>query len=257
MTKPADWKTYDEFADGIATNRLPSSPALDGRCLSLILGERRVTLAFHSTSHDWQEDGLCGTDWCEVIEVAPEVYFVDRLRADQPDKAETLILDLNNGHVLSILSHVRPPDAAPGEPQVAQVFQPGQIDGVPQIGPVPAPTRDLIGVRAHFTYSPNHVYEHTYLSSLRYAWQNLVGVQRGHGDVDMASTWKFAENMYVFTFREFKIPVASTFFYNFDSMRSTGKFLGLDAHGHILNAPAGAFIRLASVTQYQPGQEPI
>jgi hypothetical protein len=112
-------------------------------------------------------------------------------------------------------------------------------------------------MRAHYTYSPNHVYEHTYLSSVRYAWQNLVGVQRGHGDVDMASTWKFAENMYVFAFREFKIPVASTFFYNFEVMRSTGKFLGLDADGRVLNSPAGALIDIVSVTRYKPGQEPV
>nr|WP_282096969.1 MoaF C-terminal domain-containing protein [Brucella inopinata] len=122
---------------------------------------------------------------------------------------------------------------------------------------VPEETRDLIGLRAHFTYSPNHVYEHTYLSSKRYAWQCLVGVQRGHGDVDLATTYKFAEGQYVFTFREFKIPVASTFFYNFADMRSTGKFLGINGQGAIQNSPAGAFIRKASVTFYHPGQEPV
>ena len=69
---------------------------------------------------------------------------------------------------------------------------------------------------AHYEYSPQHVYEHIYLSSQRYAWQNLVGVQRGHGDVDLATTFKFDHNQYVFGFREFIIPVASIFFYNYD-----------------------------------------
>jgi molybdenum cofactor biosynthesis protein MoaF len=121
----------------------------------------------------------------------------------------------------------------------------------------PAPTRDLIGLTAHYEYSPQHVYEHVYLSSERYAWQNLVGVQRGHGDVDLATTYKFDDNQYVFGFREFIIPVASIFFYSFDDMRSTGKFLGVTSQGAIENKPAGAFIRTKSRTIYEAGKEPV
>jgi len=115
----------------------------------------------------------------------------------------------------------------------------------------------LIGLRALYTYSPHHVYEHVYLSSQRYRWQCLVGVQRGHSDVDLATTYKFDENQYIFTFREFIIPVASVFFYNFDQMRSTGKFLGVTKDGAIENNPAGAFIQKASMTFYPQGTEPV
>ncbi len=75
--------------------------------------------------------------------------------------------------------------------------------------------------------------------------------------MDLATTYKFAEDQYIFTFREFKIPVASTFFYNFKDMRSTGKFLGITGEGRIQNSPAGAFIRKASMTYYLPGQDPV
>lgn len=257
MTKPAGWKNYDDFALGIATNRLPPSAGLDGRELSLEIGARRLSLTVSGNTHAWQEGEGRGTDWCEVIEVAPRVFFLDRTVDARPDQAETLILSLVSGRALSILSEVRPEGTFPGEPRVAQVFQPGGIAGLALSGPEPAPTRDLIGLRAHYTYSPNHVYEHTYLSSERYCWQNLVGVQRGHGDVDMASTWKFDEGQYVFAFREFKIPVASTFFYNFATLRSTGKFLGLDGGGKVLNSPAGAQIRKVSMTYYLPGEDPV
>jgi hypothetical protein len=185
------------------------------------------------------------------------VFFVDRTFTSRPNQAEVLILNFATGRVLSIMSIVRSEGEAIGERRVAQVYQPGHIEGIALTGMEPRPTRDLIGLRAHFTYSPNHVYEHTYLSSQRYCWQNLVGVQRGHGDVDMTSTWKIADDLYVFSFREFKIAVASTFFYNFDQMRSTGKFLGLDLRGNILNSPAGAYIRKVSMTYYLPGQEPV
>jgi hypothetical protein len=61
----------------------------------------------------------------------------------------------------------------------------------------------------------------------------------------------------VFGFREFIIPVASLFFYNWDAMRSTGKFLGITRDGAIENKPAGAFIRKNSVTTYTKGKEPV
>ena len=110
---------------------------------------------------------------------------------------------------------------------------------------------------AHYDYSPNHVYEHVYLSTERYAWQNLVGVQRGHGDVDLTTTYKFDDQQYVFGFREFIIPVASIFFYNWDTMRSTGKFLGVTSKGEIENKPAGAFIEIKSKTIYSEGRQPV
>ncbi len=40
-------------------------------------------------------------------------------------------------------------------------------------------------------------------------------------------------------------------------MRSTGKFLGINGEGAIQNSNAGAFIRKASVTFYQPGEAPV
>ncbi|WHO76710.1 MoaF C-terminal domain-containing protein [Rhizobium sp. BT03] len=255
---PKDWKTYDEFAYGIDTNRLPASDALAGSSHRIGFDDGRILdLAFGKDEAEWSDGKESATDKAEVIEVAPNTYFIEIVFAGRPREAETLILNVETRRVLSIYSIVRDAKDAAGEPQVAQVFRPGIVEGGAASGPEPAESRDLIGLRAHFTYSPNHVYEHTYLSSQRYAWQCLVGVQRGHGDVDLTTTYRFDENQYVFTFREFKIPVASTFFYNFDDMRSTGKFLGITGDGRIQNSPAGAFIRKASMTYYLPSQEPV
>jgi len=255
---PKDWKTYDQFAYGIDTNRLPATEALAGSSHMISFKDgRTLELAFAMGEVKWSEGKEKATDRAEVIEVAPKTYFVEIVFAGRPKEAETMILNIETRRVLSIYSIVRDAKDAVGEPQVAQIFRPGIIEGGAASGPVPHESRDLIGLRAHFTYSPNHVYEHTYLSSQRYAWQCLVGVQRGHGDVDLTTTYKFDENLYVFTFREFKIAVASTFFYNFNDMRSTGKFLGITGDGRIQNSPAGAFIRKASMTYYLPDQEPV
>ena len=162
---PKDWKTYDEFAYGIGTNRLPATDALAGSTQKITFEDGRVLdLAFSSGQAAWSDGNGAGEDTAEVIEVAPDTYFIELIFASRPKEAETIVLNTATRRVLSIYSIVRDKDEAVGEPQVAQIFRPGVLDGDTVSGPVPAESRDLIGLRAHFTYSPNHVYEHTYLS---------------------------------------------------------------------------------------------
>ncbi|PLC05725.1 molybdenum cofactor biosynthesis protein F [Variovorax sp. RO1] len=262
VAKPADWKNYDDFAAGIATNRLPATDALAGQTLALALPDFKLTLqprAQHTL--DWHEDGARGGqgtgDWYEAIEVAPDTFFLDITQASRPTEALTVVVNTRTRRVLAIRCRIVGADEAAGQPRVPQDFWPGTLEGGIATGSVPHATRDLIGLRTWQTYSPNHTYEHTYLSAERYAWQCLVGVQRGHGDVDLASYWKFDDDQYVFTFREFLIPVASVFFFDFANGRSTGKFLGVTGAGEIANNPAGAFMRKASQTFYPPEFGPV
>ena len=259
-TRPADWKQFDDFATGIATNRLPVSSALVGTEMSIALDDgRSIALVFISVSQiTWRENQDGGTETGEVLVLAPDVYFIDLTYASRPAEDEIFIVNVQTRRVLSITERVRDQSEAPGEPRVTQSYVPGHIaDGGAVTGHQPAPTRDLVGLTAHYDYSPNHLYEHIYLSSERYAWQNLVGVQRGHGDVDMATIYKFDEGQYVFGFREFIIPVASLFFYNWQDMRSTGKFLGVTSSGIIENKPAGAFITKKSRVEYEVEKQPV
>ncbi len=260
MEKPSDWKNYEDFSAGIDTNRLPSTDAFKGKEFQVTLKSgTTIELAFRAADRvGWSSDGETGEDWCEVIHVAKDVYFVDMTFKSRPRESLSLIMKPNTRRVLSVRSIVRE-EKVEGEPLVLQDFQPGVLgeEDISPEGPEPAPTRDLIGLRAFYTYSPNHLYEHIYLSSERYSWQCLIGEQRGHGDTDLATTYKFDRNQYVFTFREFIIPVASVFFYNWDDMRSTGKFLGVTGDGKIENNPAGAFIKKASMTFYEKAWEPV
>jgi hypothetical protein len=261
--RPADWKNYDDFAAGIATNRLPSTGALAGRSLCLNLPGFTLKLQLLSANElAWQEEGGRsgkGIDWYEAIEVADDTYFIDTTQASRPLEALTLIVNLRSLRVLAIRCRVIDAVEAGGEPRVPQDFWVGTLGDDPDraAGVVPHESRDLIGLRSFQTYSPNHTYEHTYLNSKRYAWQCLVGVQRGHGAVDLASYYKFDDQQYIFTFREFLIPVASVFFFNFTAGRSTGKFLGVTGDGRIANSPAGAYVRKASMTFYLPEEAPV
>ena len=258
MPDSNEWKTYDEFIYGAATNRLPATDVLIGKTLAIVSQHGpRIDLAFEAKDRvRWTSGGASGTDWCEAIEVAPDTYLIDLAFEAWPREALTVIANLTTRRTLQVRSIVREEDV-PNEPRVMQRFDAGVLDGGSASGSSPDVTRDLIGLRTLNVYSPNHTYEHVYLSSERYCWQCLNGVQRGHGDVDMATTYKFAEDQYVFTFREFKIPVASVFFLNFRDLRSTGKFLGVTADGRVSNEPAGAFITKASMTFYPPAASPV
>ena len=256
---PDEWLNYEDFAAGIDTNRLPRSAAMVGQTLEVLLDSgRSFRLTFTAAdAATVQESGHESREWCEVVATTDATWFVDLTFAASPTEAETLIFNTTTRRALSIRCRIRPQGEAPGEPRVAQDWVAGRLGGGTLSGFAPHPTRDLIGLRAFYTYSPNHVYEHTYLSSERYGWQNLKGVQRGHGDTDLATTFKFDENQYVFGFREFIIPVASVFFYDFKGLRSTGKFLGETAEATAQNSPAGAFIQKASMTYYPAGLEPV
>lgn len=259
MSRPADWKNYEDFAAGIDTNRLPPTAALRGQKWDLSLANRRPKVSFLAADQlTWDDGTACDTGSYESILVGPDTYFVDITFDSRPREALTLIANTATGSALTVLSVART-EEIPGRPLVEQIFEVGMLGNTGAAARVirPAPTRDLIGLRAFYRYSPNHLYEHTYLSSERYCWQCLVGEQRGHGDVDLATTYRFDTDQYVFTFREFMIPVASVFFLNFEQMRSTGKFLGLTHAGVVHNNKAGAFIEKASMTHYESGAEPV
>nr|WP_232327865.1 molybdenum cofactor biosynthesis F family protein [Kibdelosporangium sp. MJ126-NF4]CEL14280.1 MoaF protein precursor [Kibdelosporangium sp. MJ126-NF4]CTQ88647.1 MoaF protein precursor [Kibdelosporangium sp. MJ126-NF4] len=253
---PPGWKALDDFAAGIDGNRMKCTDALAGTSLTInALGRPPVRLDFHTLDElSWKhEDGTAGTDWYEAIEVRPGLFYLTITDTTHPLNADVVIIDRNTGRTLTVESVIA--DApTPGKPRVSQNFRPGVLDGVTPTGDEAAPSRDLIGLRALYRYSPHHLYEHVYLSSERYAWQCLVGEQRGHGDVDLATTWRFAEDLYVFTFREFLIPVAATWLYDMKALRTTGTFVGLRGDGRVMVAPGGAFITLLGRVTYEDEQ---
>jgi hypothetical protein len=263
--KPTEWKNYEDFAAGIATNRLPKTDRLTGLEFRITLtdGTDKTLTFVNGKTFEWRftsgpQSGTSGGDWYEAIDVAKDVVFIDTLSQSRPREATTLIVNTQTRRVLAVVSTVAE-EKVPGEPQVSQQFITGVLGdpSVPPTGPEPAPTRDLIGLRSLYRYSPEHVYEHIYLNSNRYCWQCLVGVQRGHGDTDLATTYRFDEDQYIFTFREFIIPVASVFYYNMKQLRSTGKFLGITSSGEIQNNPAGAYIQKVSMTFYPQDAQPV
>jgi hypothetical protein len=254
-----DYK-YEDYASKVAVNRLPQTSALvnqtmkitpdKGASFELTFAERNKVV--------WQSGSEGGADWCEAVEVAPQTYFIDMTFADRPRQSQTFVVCLQTRQVLGIRTIMREGDVG-REPRAAHEFSPGVLGdpAVPPTGRKPAATRDLIGLRGLYDYGPEQCFEHIYLNSERYAWHCIVGPLRGQGDVDLSTVYKFDDNQYIFAFREFGLPVSTVFFYNWDQMRSTGKFFAIGEDGLIANTPAGALIKKLSMAFYPQDMQPI
>lgn len=251
---------YEDYASEVAFHRLPQTEALVHQEMKITLDMgRSFDLKFVERNKvSWQSGDERGTDWCEVVEVAPSTYFIDMVFGHRPRESQTFVVNTQTRQVLGVRTIMREGEVG-NEPRAVHDFAAGVLGdpGVPPAGRKPAPTRDLIGLRGLYVYSPSQCFEHIYLNSKRYVWQCIVGPLRGEGDVDLATVYKFDDNQYIFAFREFGLPVSTVFFYNWDQMRSTGKFFAIGEDGAIANTPAGALIKKLSMAFYPPDLQPL
>lgn len=251
-----EWRTYDEFAAGIDTFRLPAT-SLDGTAVSLTLEDGTAfTLAFGADTVAWSGLGSSGTDPYDAVAVRDDVVFVNLPLVSREREAITVVYSTTSHRATVVRSRIAA-EAVDGTPQVGQEFWAAVTDGGPATGEVPGPSRDLIGKRNVYRYSPHHLYEHVYVSSQRYAWQCLEGVQRGHGDMDLSTVWKFADGLYLFCFREFRIAVASVWLHDLGyQLMTTGIFLGLNGEGQSEHSRGGGHIYPLGAVAY-PDAQPV
>lgn len=257
----AGWLNMDDFAEGIDTNRLPATDALIGRMVTIVLdGGGALTAEFDEDSVTWTASGVPwaggSTDDYEAIEIGEGAFWVDFSIAERQVETVTIAFSPVAGWALVVHSVIHGEDFTT-ETRVMQTFHPGRLADAPAGVVLPAPTRDLIGKRTLFRYSAHHLYEHIYLSSRRFTWHNLIGEQRGHAATELATTYKLEDGMYLFTWREEKIPVGTVFVFDYARGRSTGKFIGLTGEGEVANSPGGAEIIEFGFSDYGAYAEPV
>lgn len=259
---PEEWRTYDEFAAGIDTYRLPSAD-LTGQTVAIELTDGpTIHLEFQdATTVSWMADGALAVssatvDPYDAVAVRDDVIYLNLPFASRSREALTLVYSTTTRRALGVHSVIQP-DHVEDVPQVTQQFWAGVVLGGEPAAEAPAASRNLIGKRNVYRYSPEHLYEHVYMSSERYMWQCLQGVQRGHGDVDLSTVWKFDDGLYLFCFREFKIAVASVWLHDLGyALRTTGVFLGLNGDGESEHSRAGGHIYPLGAVSY-PDIQPI
>lgn len=261
LVESATWKAMEDFSEGIDTNRLPQTGALDSTHHRIVTDDGLVLNLEFREGHrvDWNvsSDWLVasGEDDYDGVELADGAFWVDISPRSLISQSLTAVFHPRKGWALLVHSVINP-EGAETETRVTQTFHAGYLndhEGATR----PAPTRDLIGKRTLFRYSANHLYEHIYLSSRRFVWHNLVGEQRGHAAAELATTYKLDEGVYLFTWREEVIPVGTVFIFDYARGRSTGKFIGLSSAGQIQNDPGGAEIIEFGYSDYSAHQEPV
>ncbi len=255
-----DWVTYDEFAAGIDTYRLPNVSLAERELCFETAESGSLRVSFSADQATWATDGALAlggaTDPYDAVKVRDGVYFLNLPLTSQDGLAVTVVWSENTGRAIITVSRIDP-EPVEGETQVKQDFYAATVQGFEATGEVPAESRDLIGMRNIYRYSPNHLYEHVYMSTERYAWQNLEGVQRGHGDMDLSTVWKLDEGLYLFCFREFRISVASVWLHDLGyDLRTTGIFLGLNGEGVSEHSRAGGYIYPLGTVRY-PYAQPV
>lgn len=255
------WRTYDEFAAGIDTYRLPNTIMAGTRLALTLDDDTSIVLSFGDDTVSWGATGAfdipAGTeDPYDAVAVRDDVMFVNLPLNSREREALTLVWSTRTHRALVVGSYIAA-QRVESTPQVTQRFWAGVTDAGAPSGEAPGPSRDLIGKRNLYRYSPQHLYEHVYLSSQRYCWQCLEGVQRGHGDTDLSTVWKFEDGLYLFCFREFRIAVASVWLHDLGyHLHTTGVFLGLNGHGESEHSRAGGHIYPLGAVSY-PDAQPV
>lgn len=256
-----DWRSYDEFSAGIDTYRLPAA-SLEGRNITFDLDDgSEISLSFGAEHVSWSATGNWGDrdrtdDPYDAVRIREDVWFLNLPLTSTEGEAVTFTWSERTGRAIVVDSAIAA-EKVEGEPQVRQSFHAAAVNGFDQVGPSPAESRDLIGMRNIYRYSPNHLYEHVYMSTERYAWQNLQGAQRGHGDMDMSTVWKLEDGLYIFCFREFRISVASVWLHDLGyNLMTTGIFLGINASGESEHKRAGGHVYPLGSVRY-PDVQPV
>ncbi len=237
----------------LAELRLPSTDVLDGRAFSLeVEPEGCVELAFSSGTAKWSTEGMrwprVGTDRVDVVEAAPDTYFID-IDVEQPVHTSlTAVLSLATGWAL-LVHQQRDPSAVGRGPAASQVFAAARVAGYEQHGPAPAPTRDMVGRWHRYRYSSTDLYEHVYISGDRFVSHNLDTVNTpDRADCHPVSYFKVAPELYVVAWTEFDSQASMVTLEDLASLRTTGKVLypvGSDRSG---SSPIGGLVLPAAVT---------
>jgi len=268
--KYSEWITVGSLADGFAPEAflLPDA-ALTGTSLTLhfangwIISHRFEEEYIHWNAEDGSSSGSAPY---RATSIRSDVYFVDFLKTEQGiHYSVSLVLDMQARAFTAVIGQL--PDAKALESsiyararasqtltQVEVEFLHGSIDKPWQSGVCPhETTRDLIGLRNRYRYSPTEVYEHIYLNDYFYTWQCLEGVEKGLADTDLCHYFKIAQNLYLFVWREKIIPTLGVVLIDLAQHRSDGKICGWanDQFSHLANFRMASHCEVLNRTQHE------
>ena len=122
-----DYK-YEDYAADMAYHRIPTTSDLVGQKMKVTLDDGKAfDLEFTGKNEvKWQSGSDGGTDWCEVIEVAPKTYYIDMTFVNAPRECRTFFINTQTRQTLSVHTNMREGEIG-HEPRAVQDFVPGVL----------------------------------------------------------------------------------------------------------------------------------
>ncbi|MNQ60389.1 Molybdenum cofactor biosynthesis protein F [compost metagenome] len=270
MTTQPEWITVGALADGFAPEAfiLPNLADLAGQAFTLHFANgRQVEHRFGAGLLTWaMHDGSAsGEADYRATSVREGLYLVDFLKQeDGRTLSVSLVLDLAHAAFTAVIGQMPTEAESRGDlfskalsgrelTNVKAEFLHGSLDLPYQEGCCPhAPTRELVGLRNLYRYSPSEVYEHLYLNENFYSWQCLKGVEQGLADTDRCHSYKIADELYLFVWREKIIPTLGLVLIDLKNHRSDGKICGYAGgdFGQLSNFPVSSHCSVLNRTEY-------
>ncbi|EEG08603.1 molybdenum cofactor biosynthesis F family protein [Pseudogulbenkiania ferrooxidans] len=262
-----------DLAEGFAPDShiLPAVSDFAGQTLRLHFADGSVIEHVFETASDlnWTvvagaEAGQSGVDSYRATSVREGIYFIDFIKQSARATTVSLVIDNKRGLFTAVIGTLPSEaetrlDAFSRVEQgleltaVKAVFAHGTINRPVTLGEeLHQPTRELIGLRNLYTYSPTERYEHIYLNENFYAWQCLDGVEKGLADVDRCHYIKIDSNLYLFVWREKIIPTLGVVMIDLDRLKTDGKIFGYQGNNfnELSNFPVGALAEVLNTTRY-------
>lgn len=275
MTHAAEWISVGALGEAFApeANLLPQLETLGGSAFRLQLedGTECEVQFLSSTQLRWRatpvQRGVLGeadvlTASYRATEIRPGIVLLSFAPSERSTSAVTAVLDRGRGIATVILGQL-PSRVEAAETLFERIRRDAELTSVSATllaGAIDAPftsatpwheeTRELIGKRVEYTYSPTERYEHVYLNEAFYCWHCLAGSEKGLADTDRCHYRKIAPDLYLFVWREKIVPTLGIVVVDLAQLRTTGHIVGYRGFdfGAVVSFPVGARARVVNVT---------
>jgi hypothetical protein len=260
----SEWISVGALGEAFApeANLLPQTTRLSGRTITLHLedGSTSRVQFLDASQLRWQGDlhGFSTAVPYRATEIRPGIVLLSGSRPDKPASAMAVVLDLPCGICTVLMGHL-PSRAEAMEPLLTRVARGSELTSVRATflaGAIDAPwgadtarhekTRDLIGKRIEYTYSPTEKYEHIYLNEQLYSWHCVSGSEKGLADTDRCEYRRIADDLYLFVWREKIVPTLGIVLVDLAQSKTTGQILGYQGFDFaaVTSFPVGARARV-------------
>jgi hypothetical protein len=264
VAETSEWISVGALGEAFApeAHLLAQTNQLSGRTVNLHLEDGSTSkLQFLDSSQlRWQGDQHAFSTAVpyRATEIRPGIVLLSVSHPDKPASAIAVVLDLPLGICTALRGHL-PSRAEAMEPLLTRIARGSELTSVRATflaGAIDAPwkaatarhakTRDLIGKRIEYTYSPTEKYEHLYLNEQLYTWHCLSGSERGLADTDRCEYRKIADDLYLFVWREKIVPTLGIVLVDLTQLRTTGQILGYRGFDFaaVTSFPVGARARV-------------